>query len=105
MAPIPQPLEPSDLDPQSASRRSDGPDLLTQKQVCQRLGISPDTWTRWRKAGHVPEAVTLPSGRRKWRVADIDAFFLRGRAIESAPRRRYFRSVQASITGQLVAVK
>jgi predicted DNA-binding transcriptional regulator AlpA len=94
-------LQSRHLDPQTSTSARNTADLLTQKQVCQRLGISEDTWTRWRKAQRVPEAVTLPSGRRKWRVADIDAM-LQVRPVSA--RRRFFSSVQTR-AGQLVAVR
>lgn len=42
---------------------------------------------RWRKAGRTPEAVTLPSGRRKWRREDIDT--LAGKPV--ARVSRFFR--------------
>ena len=87
----PQRLQAPDLDPQPAHRRMDGPDLLRQIDVCRILGISDQTWMRWRKAGRTPDAVTLPSGLRKWRRSDIEA--LAGRPLESSGRRRYFASV------------
>lgn len=57
------------------ARRFD-PDLLTQLEVCQRIGISDETWRRWRKRGLTPAPVQNlpPHSRPKWRVADIDAF-------------------------------
>jgi predicted DNA-binding transcriptional regulator AlpA len=97
----PQLLKSRHLDSETHPRRRNACDLLTQVQVCDRLGISADTWTRWRKAGRVPDPVTLPSGRRKWRVSDIDAL-LQVRA--TSGRRRFFGSVQTR-AGQLVAVR
>lgn len=61
---LPAPTEQADRDAHSA-------DLLTQTQVCARLGISDETWRRWRKAGRTPEQVQLP-GRPRWRRRDID---------------------------------
>jgi predicted DNA-binding transcriptional regulator AlpA len=103
MSPVPHLLQSRDLDSQASASGCHTADLLTQKQVCQRLGISEDTWTRWRKAQRVPEAVTLPSGRRKWRVVDIDAM-LQVRPTSVGARRRFFGSVQTR-AGQLVAVR
>lgn len=100
---IPHLLESGHLDPQTSASGRNTADLLTQKQVCQRLGISEDTWTRWRKAQRVPDAVTLPSGRRKWRVVDINAM-LQVRPMSVGARRRFFGSVQTR-AGQLVAVR
>lgn len=72
MSRIAQALQPRDLDAQPLARLDDRPDLLTQVQVCRRLGISDQTWMNWRKAGRAPEPVVLSSGRRKWRAVDID---------------------------------
>lgn len=91
MSYIPQPLQSGDLDSQGSTRTSDGPDLLTQVEVCRRLGISDETWMRWRKAGKAPEGVTMPSGRVKWRTADIDR--LTHTPTERTGSRRYFGSV------------
>jgi predicted DNA-binding transcriptional regulator AlpA len=104
---VPHPLQPLDLDTQAVTRDSDGPDLLSQIEVCRRLGISDQTWMTWRKAGKTPEAITLPSGRRKWRVSDIDVMV--GRPIERAGRRyfaaarRRVRHSPATLIGQSVA--
>jgi predicted DNA-binding transcriptional regulator AlpA len=65
-------------------------ELLRQVDVCARLGISDQTWMRWRAARRTPEAVVMPSGRLKWRADDIDA--LAGKPVER-PGRRYFASV------------
>lgn len=97
----PQRLKSANLDLQADARRGDDGDLLTQVQVCQRLGISDQTWMRWRKAGRVPDPVVLPSGRRKWRAADITAL-IDPRPVSS--RRRFFGGVQMR-AGQLVAVR
>lgn len=87
MSRIPGALQSTNAHPEVAPRDGDGPDLLTQEQVCRRLGISADTWTRWRKALRTPACVTLPSGRRKWRREDIDA--LAGKPV--ARVSRFFR--------------
>lgn len=99
----PQLLQSGHLDSQTSASGRNTADLMTQKQVCQRLGISEDTWTRWRKAQRVPEAVALPSGRRKWRRSDIDAM-LQVRLSSVSGRRRFFGSVQTS-ADRLVAVR
>lgn len=72
------------------------PELLTQTQVCARLGISDATWWRWRTAKRTPDAVVLPSGRLKWRREDIDR--LAGAVVEDPlpARRRYFQSAYAA---------
>jgi predicted DNA-binding transcriptional regulator AlpA len=67
-----QHLVAANLDAQSVTRNGHGSDLLRQIDVCARLGISDQTWMRWRKAGRVPDAVVLPSGRLRWRRDDIE---------------------------------
>lgn len=96
-------LQPIDLDAQQPTREGHGPDLLTQVQVCARLGISNTTWMRWRKAGRTPHAVRLPSGRLKWRASDIAG--LVSRSEERSTGRRYFGTARKSGAGQLVAVR
>lgn len=89
-----QSLEAGDLELQQVPRQPYGPDLLSQVEVCRRLGISDQTWMRWRKAGRTPAAVTLPSGRLKWRLTDIDAI-TRSVTPAVAPRRRHFGKARA----------
>lgn len=53
------------------------PELVTQKAICQRLGISDETWRRWRQSGRAPAPAPWPlSSHRmpRWRRAVIDAF-------------------------------
>jgi hypothetical protein len=47
------------------------PSLIRQAHICLRLGISDETWRRWRAAGLVPAPVTT-HGRPRWRVVDIE---------------------------------
>jgi predicted site-specific integrase-resolvase len=62
--------------------------LLSGIDICRRLGISDETWRRWRAAGKAPAPVGLP-GRPRWRVVDIDAFTQQ--AVPARPsHRRYF---------------
>lgn len=48
------------------------PDLMTTGEVANLLDVSPSTVTRWVKNG-VLSAVVMPSGRNKFRRADIEA--------------------------------
>lgn len=73
---------------QKPERHGDGADVLTQVRVCYRLGISDETWRRWRAAGKTPEALTMPNGRLVWRTSDIDAMV--GIEPERPGRRRFF---------------
>lgn len=76
-------------------------ELLRQVDVCQQLGISDQTWMRWRAAGLTPEAVVMPSGRLKWRRADIDR--LAGKPEERPGRRLHFGSVHGRKSAARVA--
>jgi len=58
---------------QQPQGHGDGPDVLTQTQICRRLGLSDETWRRWRARGITPPRVALP-GHPRWTRADIDAF-------------------------------
>lgn len=49
------------------------PAFLRQMEICERLGISDETWRRWRASGVAPRPVNLP-GRKRWRLEDIEAF-------------------------------
>lgn len=89
-----QALQPSHLQPQVATGQRDGADLLSQPQIARRLGISTDTWLRWRKAGLVPEAVVLPSGRRKWRREDIDEMAGEPATVTGRSQLRHTRSLR-----------
>jgi hypothetical protein len=67
--------------------------LITQIQICRRLGIAVNTWRNWRVARQAPAPVPNVPGRPRWRVADIEAFergLFRhgGRTFFGAARRR-----------------
>lgn len=49
------------------------PEYLTQIQICRKLGISDETWRRWRAARLTPEPARLP-GRLRWHLEDIERF-------------------------------
>lgn len=80
LEPVPPPAQPDD------HVASDPPETITQLRICRRLGISDETWRRWRKAGLTPRPVAMP-GRPRWLVSDIEAF-KRGRV--AVPGRRQF---------------
>lgn len=86
-------LEPRAAEPQQPARDEHAslqrPELLTQIQICRRLGISDETWRRWRKRRLTPEPVEMP-GRPRWRASEIDQF-TRGRRVEQG-HRAFFRS-------------
>jgi predicted DNA-binding transcriptional regulator AlpA len=64
------------------------PTLLSQIQVCRRLGISDETWRRWRAAGRVPVPVAVPGARLRWRVVDIER--LEAGEVVTSGRRSFF---------------
>lgn len=45
--------------------------LLTPAEAAARLRVHPNTLAQWAKRGRL-QAVQLPSGRRRYRAADID---------------------------------
>ncbi|QEY13286.1 AlpA family transcriptional regulator [Cellvibrio sp. KY-YJ-3] len=47
--------------------------FLRTQQVCDRLNISATTLWRWRKAGHFPDAKSLPgSSIQGWAESTVD---------------------------------
>jgi hypothetical protein len=79
-------LQPATADPQQAHRDDHGAEVLTQIQICRRLGISDETWRRWRKAGLTPPQLELP-GHPRWRWADVESCMARR---ERPTRRAHF---------------
>ena len=47
-------------------------ELLSIGAAAAQLGVSIDTLRRWSAAGRIP-VVVLPSGHRRYRLADIEA--------------------------------
>lgn len=47
-------------------------EVLTGRQVLDRLKISQITLDRWEKSGRLP-ALRLPNGYRRWRSEDVNA--------------------------------
>lgn len=64
-------------------------ELLTQTQICRRLGICVQTWRNWRQWGWAPQPIAA-KGRPRWRVEDIERF-KQGRVVASG-RRTFFGS-------------
>lgn len=52
-------------------------ELLSPGEVAKMAGVDPTTVTRWAEAGLLPVAFTLPSGHRRYRRSDVDAFLAR----------------------------
>lgn len=48
----------------------DGAELLSAKEAAELIGVSTRTLARYVEAGKVP-FTTLPSGHRRYRVADL----------------------------------
>jgi predicted DNA-binding transcriptional regulator AlpA len=66
--------------------------LISGTEICRRLGISDETWRRWRAAGKAPAPIGLP-GRPRWRVSDIDAFTQQAVPVRPS-HRRYFAAAR-----------
>ena len=52
-------------------------DLIRKRPLAKRLGVSPWTIDRWRKAGDFPEPIWLSDAVLAWRVTDIDEWLRR----------------------------
>jgi len=64
--------------------------VLRQFQICQRLGISDETWRRWVRCGRAPAPLDgFPIERPRWSVQSIEAFE-RGLRQARPGRRDYF---------------
>jgi excisionase family DNA binding protein len=48
--------------------------LLSRKELAAALGVSTRTVDRWIRDGEGPPATLLPSGRRRWRWGDVEAW-------------------------------
>lgn len=79
--------------PAEPHRDAVGVQVLRQFEICQRLGISDDTWRAWRKARKVPAPVPNVPGRPRWRVKDIEDF---ARGLYGAGHRVYFGAARRS---------
>lgn len=78
-------------EPQVSNRDERPVSFLTQIQICRRLGISDETWRRWRKARQVPAPVPNVPGHPRWSVRDIEDF---ERGLYGARGRVYFGSAR-----------
>ncbi|MGW5238569.1 MerR family transcriptional regulator [Monashia sp. NPDC004114] len=47
--------------------------LLTPQEAADIIQVSPTTLLRWAREGAVP-CVTIPSGRRRFRISDLPGF-------------------------------
>lgn len=47
------------------------PELLTTAQAARQLGISARTLARYAERGILTPTVVLPSGHRRWDMADV----------------------------------
>ena len=57
------------------------PELLTEQEVCQMLGISKSTLRRMIRRGEFPEPRKLSPGTRRWPKQDVYHY------IDRLPRR------------------
>jgi predicted DNA-binding transcriptional regulator AlpA len=56
------------------SRAMDEDRLLSRKELAAALGVSTRTVDRWIHEQTGPPATLLPSGRRRWRWGDVEAW-------------------------------
>jgi len=49
-------------------------DLLSVEEVCRQLGVSADTWYKWRAKRITPRLIRLPNGSYRVRAADLAAW-------------------------------
>ena len=67
------------MDPQQPPGRRGAPDrLLTPQEAADLLHVSRSTLLRWAREGRVT-SVTVPSGRRRFRLRDLPGFDTRVR--------------------------
>jgi predicted DNA-binding transcriptional regulator AlpA len=53
------------------TEKSPAPDeLMTVRQFCAAIGVSRDTFYRWRLLGNAPPAYRLPNGSLRITIAD-----------------------------------
>ena len=48
--------------------------LLTVDAICEELGISEDTWAKWRKDGRGPQMNRLPNRQLRCRRSTLDSW-------------------------------
>ena len=54
--------------------QSDDDELMTVKQVCEKLNISDSTFYAWINAGLLPEGVAFGPRSKRWKMSDIRAW-------------------------------
>jgi excisionase family DNA binding protein len=54
--------------------REEPPELLTVPEAARYLRVTARTLDRWRLRGVGPPSLKLPSGARRYRRADLDAW-------------------------------
>lgn len=63
--------------------------VLRQFEICQRLGISDESWRRYVRSGRAPEPLPgWPVNCPRWSVEDVEAFERRRvSGVRLTPRR------------------
>lgn len=61
--------------------------LLTAKDLIEMLGVSRDTFDKWRHSGRGPTAYRLPNGKLRFRRSDVEKWF-EGLALEGVKNAR-----------------
>ena len=50
--------------------------LLSVAEVCDFLGVSKDTWAKWRAKGTAPAVIRLPNGSLRISVKELDEWLM-----------------------------
>lgn len=56
---------------------NDAQQLLTEREVSQRIAVPKNTLSKWRMFASGPAFIKLPNGRVRYPVADLDAWIAR----------------------------
>jgi predicted DNA-binding transcriptional regulator AlpA len=80
---------PSRVEQQARPTHRANQTVLRQMEICERLGISDESWRRWVRSGRAPQPLpNFPKLRPRWSVRAIEDFE-RGLGVQ-----RYFGSAR-----------
>lgn len=76
------------LNPSPNRQSSPGGELLTIKELCERLKIARSTLHLWRQRGQGPVSIKLPNGEVRFRERDVEEWLEALRTQQSVRRTR-----------------